>query len=72
MFYAVCNLLNLLILSLVLTTAIIEIPFLADMFDFAHLDAKAYAISIGLAFLVIPIVEVIKAIQRAAAKSKNK
>ena len=60
------------VLSLVLTTAIIEIPFLADMFDFAHLDAKAYAISIGLAFLVIPIVEVIKAIQRAAAKSKNK
>ncbi len=54
--------------SLVLTTAIIEIPVLADMFSFTHLDAKAYAISIGLAFLVIPIVEVIKAIQRATAK----
>jgi Ca2+-transporting ATPase len=57
--------------SLALTTAIIEIPFLADMFDFVHLDAKAYCISIGLAFLVIPIVEVIKAIQRAAAKKKS-
>ena len=56
--------------SLILTTAIIEIPFLANMFDFAHLDAKAYGISIGLAFLVIPIVEVIKAVQRAMAKKK--
>ena len=54
--------------SLALTTAIIEIPFLADIFSFTHLDAKAYAISIGLAFLVIPIVEIIKAIQRAASK----
>ena len=56
--------------SLLLTTAIIEVPFLADMFEFTHLDAKAYAISIGLAFLVIPIVEIIKAIQRAVAKNK--
>ncbi len=56
--------------SLVLTTAIIEIPFLANMFDFTHLDIKAYAISIGLAFMVIPIVEIIKAIQRAASKNK--
>ena len=56
--------------SLLLTTAIIEIPFLAEMFDFVHLDATAYCISIGLAFLVIPIVEIIKAIQRAAAKKK--
>ena len=54
--------------SLLLTTAIIEVPFLADMFEFTHLDAKAYAISIGLAFLVIPIVEIIKAVQRALAK----
>ncbi|MBQ8504397.1 MAG: cation-translocating P-type ATPase [Clostridia bacterium] len=60
------------VLSLVLTTAIIEIPFLADMFDFVHLDLKAYAISIGLAFLVIPIVEIVKAVQRAIAKSKSK
>lgn len=56
--------------SLLLTTAIIEIPFLAEMFSFTHLDAKAYGISIGLAFLVIPIVEIVKAVQRAVAKKK--
>ncbi|MBO5357761.1 MAG: cation-translocating P-type ATPase [Clostridia bacterium] len=57
--------------SLALTTAIIEIPVLANMFDFTHLDLKAYAISIALAFSVIPIVEIIKAIQRAIDKKKN-
>ncbi len=56
--------------SLILTTAIIEIPVLADMFDFTHLDPVAYGISIGLAFSVIPIVEIVKAVQRAAAKKK--
>ena len=58
------------VVSLLLTTAIIEIPFLANMFEFTHLDLKAYAISIGLAFLVIPIVEIIKGVQRAIAKKK--
>ena len=57
--------------SLALTTAIIEIPVLANMFDFTHLDLKAYVISIALAFSVIPIVEIIKAIQRAIDKKKN-
>ncbi len=57
--------------SLALTTAIIEIPVLAEMFDFTHLDPLAYGISIGLAFLVIPFVEIVKAIQRAASKKKS-
>ena len=56
--------------SLVLTTAIIEIPFLGNAFEFQPLDAKAYVISIGLAILVIPMVEIVKAVQRAAAKKK--
>ncbi len=58
------------IASLLLTTAIIEIPFLADMFEFTHLDPLAYGISVGLAFLVIPVVEIIKAVQRAVSKNK--
>ena len=54
--------------SLLLTTAVVEIDFLSELFGFAHLDAKAYAISLGLAFLIIPLVEIVKAIQRTAAK----
>ena len=56
-------------LSFVLTTAVVEIDFLSNLFGFAHLDLKAYLISLGLAFLVIPIVEVVKLIQRKTAKN---
>ena len=57
--------------SLILTTAIIEIPFLANMFDFVHLDAKAYGISIGLAFLVIPVIELLKTIRKKLSNKKQ-
>ncbi len=55
--------------SFVLTTAVVEIDFLANMFEFTKLDPIEYAISLGLAFLIIPIVEIVKAIQRAVAKN---
>ena len=56
--------------SFILTTAVVEVPFLANMFEFTQLSTLEYAISLGLAFLIIPIVEIIKAIQRAIAKKK--
>ncbi|MBO5359687.1 MAG: calcium-translocating P-type ATPase, PMCA-type [Clostridia bacterium] len=56
------------LLSFVLTTAVVEIDFLSEIFGFAHLDAVEYGISLGLSFLIIPIVEIIKAIQRKTAK----
>ena len=51
------------------STAVVEIPFLSELFGFAHLDMKAYLISLGLAALIIPAVEIIKAIQRAISKN---
>lgn len=57
--------------SFLLTTAVVEIDFLSDLFGFAHLDMKAYLISLGLSVLIIPIVEIVKAIQRAASKNKD-
>lgn len=56
------------VLSLVLSTAVIYIPFLADAFDFAHISLIEYGISLALAICVIPIVEIVKAIQRALKK----
>ena len=58
------------IAALALTTAVIEIPFLADMFDFAPLDFEHYAIALGLSIIVIPVVELVKLIQRTVAKKK--
>ena len=54
--------------SLVLTTLILEVPFLADAFGFTTIGLMEYGISIALALLVIPIVELVKFIQRKTAK----
>lgn len=56
------------VLSLMLSTVVIYIPFLKDAFDFAAISAAEYFTSLGIAFLVIPIVEIVKAIQRKADK----
>lgn len=58
--------------SLILTTALLEIPFLADAFGFTPVGWTEYGIAIGLAFLVIPVVEAVKWIQRKCAKKKEK
>ena len=54
--------------SLVLTTAILEIPFLANAFGFTTIGWDEYAIAMGLAILVVPIVEIVKFFQRKLAK----
>lgn len=59
------------LLSLALTTAVVEIDALANMFEFTHLSLEAYAISLALAISIIPMVEIVKAIQRACAKKKG-
>ena len=59
-------------LSLILTTVVVEVDFLAKAFELAHLDIMEYGIAFGLAILIIPIVEAVKAIQRAADRRKTK
>ncbi len=54
--------------SFVLTTAVVEIDFLSNLFGFAHLNLEAYLISLGLALLIIPLVEGVKFVQRKIAK----
>ena len=60
------------ILSLILTTVVIEVPFLAEAFELAHLDLMEYGIAFGLAILIIPIVEIVKIIHRAVDKKKDR
>ena len=56
------------VLAVLLTAAVIEVPFLATAFGFKSIGIVDYAIAAGLAFLVIPVVEIIKAIQRKLSK----
>jgi len=52
------------VVSLILTTLVIEVPFLAAAFDFTPISLLEYAIALGLAVLIIPIMEAVKAVQR--------
>ena len=54
--------------SLVLTTVVLEVPFVANMFGFTPVDLNEYLVALLLAFVVIPVVEVVKAIQRGMSK----
>lgn len=54
--------------SLALTTGVIYIPVLADAFGFTHIRFVEYAVALALAVLVIPIVELVKFVQRHAGR----
>ena len=58
--------------ALLATTLVCEIPFLANAFGFASVGLVEYGIAIGLGITVIPIVEIVKLIQRAIAKRREK
>lgn len=58
-------------LSLLLTTAVVEIKPLAVAFKLAQLDGTEYGIAIALAISIIPMVEIVKAIARAIRKKKG-
>ena len=54
--------------SLALTTLVIEVPFIANAFGFTTIGWLEYAIAMGLAILVIPVVELVKLFQRMGKK----
>ena len=57
-------------LSLVLTLVVLYVPFLQQAFSFEHISFLEYGIALALAFMIIPLVEIVKAIQRAVTKRK--
>ena len=59
------------IAAFVLTTMVIEVPALARIFEFTTISAKEYGIAVGLAILIIPIVEIVKAVQRLIESKKE-
>lgn len=60
------------LLSLLMTTIVIYVPFLANAFDFQTIDLMEYAVALALAFAIIPLVEIVKAIERVVDKRKAK
>ena len=56
--------------SFAATALVCEIDFLAAAFGFAPVGLLEFAVAIGIGFLVIPIVEIVKLVQRKLAKRK--
>lgn len=57
--------------SLVLTTAVIFVPPLAQAFHFESISLLEYLVSLGLGMVVVPIVEIVKVFQRSYDKKNG-
>lgn len=57
--------------SLLLSTLVLYVPFLSDAFGFTHISLAEYGVALLLAFTVIPVVELIKAVQRAFSRRRE-
>ncbi|MDF2889618.1 MAG: ATPase, P-type (transporting), superfamily, subfamily, partial [Lacrimispora sp.] len=53
-----------LLMSFVLTTAVIYIPFLRNAFSFEHISLLEYTIAVLIAVSIIPIMEIVKLLKR--------
>ncbi|MDO4742493.1 MAG: cation-translocating P-type ATPase [bacterium] len=60
------------VLALVLTTAVIYVPFLKTAFKFTAISFTEYTIAMALAVAIIPLVEIVKLLQRMLAKRKQR
>ena len=56
--------------SLVATTAVCEIPFLASAFGFTSVSFFEYVVAIVIGAMVIPVVELVKLVQRKLGKKQ--
>ncbi len=58
------------VLSLGATLLVCEVPFLAEAFQLAPISLTEYGVAIGLGFCILPLVEIVKAVQRSVAKKR--
>lgn len=56
--------------SLILATVVVEVPAIARLFGFTSISLSEYLVALGLAILVIPVVELVKLCQRHSHRRK--
>ena len=55
-------------LALLLTAAVIYVPFLSAAFGFTSISLSEYVIAMGLSLSIIPLVELVKVFQRSHSR----
>ncbi len=58
------------ILTTLFTLSVIYVPFFVNLFGFASISFKELAIAFGLAFIIVPLIEIVKFIERKCSKKK--
>ena len=61
-----------LIITLFLTVGVTTIPFLSDAFGFEHISAAEFGVAAGLGVSMVPIVELVKLIERTIDKLRHR
>ena len=56
------------ILTTLLTISVIYVPFLANLFELSPISIFEFVVGLVIAFLVVPIIEIVKFIQRKNIK----
>ena len=59
------------ILTIIFTIGVIYIPFFVNLFGFESIDFIEFMVAFGLAFAIIPIIEVVKFFERNSVKNEN-
>ncbi len=57
--------------ALILTTLVTTVPVFRNLFSFDSINVVEYFVSLGLAFCIIPLVEIVKLFQRIFGKKKD-
>ena len=60
-----------LVFSMVMTAAVVFVPFLRDAFSFATISLREYLAAMGIALCIIPIVELEKLLERCAVRKRD-
>ena len=58
------------VLTVLLTVVVIYVPFFTKLFNFTAVSVNEFLIAVGLAFLVLPVLEIFKWFFRISAKNK--
>ena len=64
-------LLGAIVLTIIFTIGVIYIPFFVNLFGFESIDFIEFMVAFGLAFAIIPIIEVVKFFERNSVKNEN-
>ena len=59
------------VLTTIFTLGVIYIPFFVNLFGFSSISLKELAVAFGLAFAIVPIIELVKLIERRVSDLKK-